>query len=366
MIPLIDLSIEKKLLREIKTGVEKVIDSQSYILGKQLATFESKFAKIIGVRDAIGVANGTDALRLSLRALGIGRGDKVLTVAFTSPFTSVAIVEEGAIPVYCDVDELTWTIDAKDCERKIDKHVKAIMPVHIYGNPSNMEAIIKIAENYNLKVIEDACQAHMASISGKKVGTFGDAAAFSFYPTKNLGGMGDGGIVTTNNKTVSKLVRSLRHGGQTRRFWHEYNGINSRLDEIQAAILIQKLKTISNLGLMRAQIVKRYKSALKYLPITFQASLVNARSANHLFVIRTQWRDKLSYYLKKQGIETGIYYPYGVHQLPSFVAFSKGAKLVVTENLLKEVLALPLYPNLSQRDQDYIVKCIKKFYGYDR
>lgn len=364
MIPLIDLSLDKKLSHAIKASVEKVIDSKFYILGKQLEQFEKKFAKALDVYDAIGVASGTDALRLSLRALGIGKDDKVLTVAFTSPFTSVAIVEEGAIPVYCDVDESTWTIDPIDCEKKIDKRVKAIMPVHIYGNPANMAVILKLAKKYHLKVVEDACQAHMATISDKKVGSFGDAASFSFYPTKNLGGMGDGGIVTTNNKTVSKLVRFLRHGGQTKRFWHLHKGVNSRLDEIQAVILMEKLKVISKFNLKREQIVNRYKSSLKDLPIAYQTSFPNSKSANHLFVVRVPARDKLNKYLENKGVETGIYYPYGVHKLPSFAAFSKGVQLKVTDNLLKDVLALPLYPSLSRKDQDIIVDSIREFYKH--
>ena len=242
MIPLVDLSIDRQLLRKIRLAIDEVVDSNSFILGKRLEEFENKFAGFIGTKYACGVASGTDALRLSLRALGIGRGDKVLTVALTSPFTVIAIIEEGAIPVFCDVDEKTWTIDPVDVEKKVDKKTKAIIPVHLFGNPCDMDAILKIAKDYNLRVIEDACQAHGAKFRGKMIGSFGDAGTFSFYPTKNLGAFGDAGIITTNDLKVAKMIKILRHGGQTKRFWHEYQGINSRLDEIQAAVLSVRLK----------------------------------------------------------------------------------------------------------------------------
>src|SRR4030042_2981152 len=198
MIPLIDLALDKKLASEIKKQIIDVVDSKNYILGTKLESFEKKFAKFIGVKYAVGVGNGTDALRLSLRALGIGWGDKVLTVSLTSPFTAIAIIEEGAIPVFCDVDEATWTIDITDAKKKVDKKTKAIIPVHLFGNPCDMSSILKFAKENDLKVIEDACQAHGAKYQGKTIGSFGVTAAFSFYPTKNLGAFGDAGIITTN------------------------------------------------------------------------------------------------------------------------------------------------------------------------
>src|SRR3989344_4187496 len=223
MIPLIDLTIDVETEKTIKREIIKVVESKSYILGKRVEIFEKKFAKFIGTKYAIGVGNGTDALRLCLRALNVGKGDKVLTVALTSPFTVLAILEEGAIPVFCDV-----------AEKKIDRKTKAILPVHLFGNPCVMNAVIKLAEKYKLKVIEDAFQAHGASYKNNMIGSFGDCAAFSFYPTKNLGAMGDGGILVTSNKKIAEMAKILRHGGQTKRFWHKYRGINSRLDEIQA------------------------------------------------------------------------------------------------------------------------------------
>lgn len=361
MIPLIDLSLNPKLLEEIKTAIDKVVDSKSYILGERLKSFEEKFAKYLGADYAIGVGNGTDALRLVLRALKIGAGDKVLTVAFTSPFTSIAIVEEGATPIYCDVDEKTWTLDLADAAKKLDKNVRAIMPVHIYGNPCDMKAILKFAKDNNLKVIEDACQAHGAEINGKKAGTFGDGAAFSFYPTKNLGGMGDGGAVATNSEKLANQVRLLRHGGQTKRFWHEYRGFNSRLDEMQAAILEAKLKHLDDFNRERERLVQNYEQELASLPITFQQSFTGASSAHHLFLIRTKKRDALKEFLEGNEIVSDLYYPYPINAQPAFRKYS-GGNLNITNMLSRELLALPLYPSMESKDQEKVISSIKRFF----
>lgn len=362
MIPLIDLSEEKSFIKRLKKDVGDVIDSKSYILGKHLESFEKKFSKFIGAKHAIGVGNGTDALRIALRALGVGRGDKVLTVSFTSPFTSIAILEEGAIPVYCDVDLDTWTMDTKDIEKNIDKKVKAIMPVHIYGNPADMQTISKVAKKNKLYVIEDACQAHGASINNKNVGNWGNAAAFSFYPTKNLGAYGDAGMVVTNSLRLSKFMKLLRHGGQTKRFWHVYPGFNSRLDEVQSAILEAKLDLLKNKNEKRKFLAKRYQKFLSDLPMKFQKVNDQNKSAWHLFVIRLKERAQLKKFLEKRGIASDIYYPYPVHKQPLFKNFIKNA-LNNTELLSSELLALPLYPRLSTADQDRVIVAIREFFG---
>ena len=267
MIPLIDLSLAKKTKSLIFVKIDKVIERKNYILGESVFKFERDFAKFIGTRFAVGVGNGTDAIRLALRALGVGRGEKVLTVSFTSPFTVIAILEEGAIPVFVDVDEKTWTIHLSHAERKIDKMTRAIVPVHIFGNPSDMGKVKKLARIYKLHVIEDACQSHGAVYKNKKVGAIGDVGAFSFYPTKNLGGIGDGGMVVTNSKKIAQKVKLLRHGGQTKRFWHELRGVNSRLDEVQAAILDVKLKHLAHDNKKRKKLAARYKRFLRNLTI---------------------------------------------------------------------------------------------------
>lgn len=362
MIPLIDLSIEEELKNQIKSKVDKIIDSKSYILGQELENFEREFAKFIGCSHAIGVGNGTDALRLALRANGIGQGDKVLTVSLTSPFTAISIVEENATPVFCDVNEQTWTIDINDCEAKMDKKVKAIMPVHIYGNPADMQKLRKFAKGHNLKIIEDACQAHGASIGNKNVGNFSDAAAFSFYPTKNLGGLGDGGIVVTNNASLAKKIKLLRHGGQTKRFWHVLKGVNTRLDEMQAGILSVKLKWLKKHNSKRLHLVQRYQKSFEGLPVSFQKTLNGSQSAHHLFVIRTKNRSKLHNYLTANNVSADIYYPHPVHKQPSFTSFSKSA-LPKTDLLAKELLALPLFPTMNFKQQDQVISKVKSFFG---
>jgi len=359
-IKLIDLSLKEDLRSEILKDVANVIDSKNYVLGKNLEVLEKNFSKFCQARWAVGVGNGTDALRLCLRALGVGRGDKVLTVAFTSPFTALAILEEGATPVFCDIDDETLTLDVKDVEKKVDKKTKAIICVHIYGNPCNMQKIQKIAKLHKLKIIEDACQAHGAKYHGKHVGNFSDAAAFSFYPTKNLGAMGDAGMVVTNSASVARKIKLLRHGGQTRRFWHEFIGINSRLDEIQAAILNIKLKNLENQNKKRRACAQFYQSKLSDMPIRFQKLQANSVSSYHIFTIRTKLRDKLKKYLASSGIEGDIYYPYPVHLQPLFAKYAK--RLPVTEKVCREILAVPVHQNLTLKDKDLIVKSIRSFF----
>lgn len=362
MIPLIDLSTDRKMRLAIIRSLTDVFDSKNYILGSRLESFEKKFAKFIGARHAIGLANGTDALRMGLRAFDIGAGDNVLTVSFTSPFTTIAIIEEGAIPVFADVDEKTWTMDPEDAERKINKKTKAIMPVHIYGNPCDMAGILKLAKKYKLAVIEDACQAHGAMIGKDKIGTFGDVAAFSFYPTKNLGGIGDGGMAVTNSRKTADLIRLLRHGGQTKRFWHVYRGFNSRLDEIQAAVLEVKLPELNKNNALRSRIASRYRRELGGLPVKFQESFKGAFSANHLFVIRSRKRDALRKFLLDRGVFSDLYYPYPIHMQPAFKKFSK-SKLKITEILSRELLALPLFPGLTVKDQSKIITTVGDFFA---
>jgi len=361
MIPLLDLTLDKKLLDKITKEITRVVDSKSYILGAKLESFEKKFAKFIRVKYAIGVGNGTDALRLALRALGIGQGDKVLTVSLTSPFTAIAIVEEGAIPVFCDVDEKTWTIDIADAKKKIDKKTKAIIPVHLFGNPCDMDSILKFAKENNLKVIEDACQAHGAKYKGKMIGSFGDAAAFSFYPTKNLGAFGDAGMVTTNNSKVTKMIKLLRHGGQTKRFWHQFKGINSRLDEIQAAILELKLEELEKNNKKRQLLAKKYQKELQDLPLKFQQNFEGTNSIYHLFVIGTPRRNALKKFLAAEGIVSDIYYPYPVHMQRAFKKYAKG-DLRITRRLTKEFLAIPMYPSLTFKNQKKVIRSIRKFF----
>lgn len=361
MIPVTDLSQDQETLKEILQAITVVARSSSFILGDNLEAFEKKFGEFIGSPYVCGVGNGTDALRFSLRALGIGRGDKVLTVSFTSPFTVIAILEEGAIPVFCDIDPETWTIDAKDAERKIDPGVAAIIPVHIYGNPCDMGKILDLAKETKIKVIEDACQAHGAMIGNKFVGTFGDTAAFSFYPTKNLGAFGDGGAITTNDEKVFETLRVLRHGGQTKRFWHQVVSAHSRLDEIQAAVLQVKLTRLLLENEKRALIAKKYRDKLSDLPVKFQMVLPGTKSSNHLFVITTKERDELKKFLESKGIASDIHYPYPTYTQPAFRKY-KDRRLDVTEDIQAKILSLPIYPSLKTEDQDKVISEIRSFF----
>ena len=361
MIPLFDLKLSKKTESQILKEIKTTIESNTFILGNNVESFEKSFSKYLGVKFSVGVANGTDALTLALKALGIKKGDKVLTVALTSPFTALAIINSGAIPVFCDVDKNTWTIDVDDAQKKIDKNTRVIMPVHLFGNPCNMKAILDLAKNYKLKVIEDACQAHGAKIGREMAGSLGNAAAFSFYPIKNLGAMGDAGMVVTNNNNLSRLLKILRHGGQTKRFWHTYLGINSRLDEIQAAILRTKLKYLARQTQRRVMLASRYIKSLPDLPIGFQKSFNGSQSSYHLFVIRTEKRDRLKNYLRENGVETGIYYPHPIHKQPAFRQYWQG-KLKVTELLTKKLLAIPVYPTLLQKQQNVVINKIRSFF----
>ncbi len=362
MIPFIDLATDKKTLREVARATNKVFASKNYILGEYTERFEQKFAKYLGCAFAVGVGSGTDALRLALRALGVGQGDRVLTTIFTSPFTALAIIEEGAIPVFCDIDERTWTISTDDAQKKIGEGVKAMVPVHIYGNPCDMWEILKFAQRFKIKVIEDASQAHGATLGGKKLGSFGNAGAFSFYPTKNLGAYGDGGVVTTNDRQLATMLKYLRNGGQTKKFWHQYRGVNSRLDELQAAILEVKLKHLSEANKKRHILANRYKEKLSGLPIGFQGSYLGAKTANHLFVVRVTARNHLKKYLQDRGVGCDIYYPWPLDKMPIFKTFAKGS-LPIAEKINREILALPLYPTLSIKDQDIVIKTINEFYS---
>lgn len=360
-IKLIDLSIKSELKEKIIKKVGAIIDSNNYILGENLKSFEKSFARFCGVKWAIGVGNGTDALRLCLRALGVGQGDKVLTVSFTSPFTSLAILEEGAIPVFCDIDDETLTIDLADAQKKVDKDTKAIICVHIYGNLCDMIELEKFARKHKLKIIEDACQAHGSYYMDKHAGTFGDAGAFSFYPTKNLGAMGDGGAVITNNAKLAKTIKLLRHGGQAKRFWHVLRGINSRLDEIQAAILEIKLKKIKDENRKRNKNAKFHIEKLASLPVGFQKVRDESVSSYHIFIVRTKLRDGLKKYLSNKGIESDVYYSYPVHLQPLFTKYR--TKLPVTEKVCREILAIPVHPNLTVSDKTWIVESIKSFFN---
>jgi len=365
-IPQVDLKAQYKLIKkEINVAILKVLNSTTFILGENVKKFEEEFAKFCNVKYAVGVGNGTDALYLALRACGISRGDEVITQPNTFIATVEAITLNGAKPVFVDINPQTYNIDANKIKKVITKKTKAIIPVHLYGQPVDMDHILKIAKKYRLKVIEDAAQAHGAEYKGKKVGSLGDVACFSFFPAKNLGAYGDGGIIVTNNEKIAKKIIMLRNHGRVEKYKHLMEGVNSRLDELQAAILRVKLRYLDKWNKARRQRAKIYDEVFKHLEevgtpfVPFWATPVF-----YVYTIRVKEREKLREYLKKKGISTGIYYPIPLHLQPAYkyLNYKKG-DFPEAEKAAKEILSLPMYPELSRKEQNFIIQKIKTFFG---
>lgn len=373
-IPLVDLKIQyKNIKKEINKAVLNIIKKGNFILGENVELLEKEIAKYTGCKFAVGCASGTDALILSLRAVGIKAGDEVITSPFTFFATATSITSTGATPVFVDIDEKTYNINCDLIEEKITKKTKAIIPVHIFGQMADMEKINEIAKKYNLKIIEDACQSIGAQQKWKntsdklyKAGGVGDTGCFSFFPSKNLGGYGDGGIVTTNDFDIAEKIRMLRVHGSKKRYYHDMLGYNSRLDEIQAAILRVKLRYLNIWNKKRQENAKYYnKKFSKYnLPVIPPYCKEGNRHIYNCYVVRVKDRDKLSEFLKKEGISTLIHYPVPLHLQPalSFLKYKVG-DFPVTEKVCNEVLSLPMYPELTHAQIDFIVDKIAKFYS---
>lgn len=340
---------------EIDEAIHRVLESGSYILGEEVRHFESEYAKYLGAKHCWGVANGTDALHIALTACGVGPGDEVITVSHTAVATVSAIRMCQAKPVFVDIDKSTYTMDTSLLSSMITERTKAIIPVHIYGHPANLDEICRIAKLNNLYVIEDCAQAHGAKYRERLVGTIGDISCFSFYPTKNLGALGDGGAVVTDNQVLSEKIYSLREYGWQERFKSEINGWNSRLDELQAAILRVKLKYLTVTNEARISLAKTYTENLNSDVFTLPVSQNHCKHVYHLFVIRTQNRDRWFKYLRSKNIGVSIHYPYPVHKQPAYLEFS--CELPETEKTCEEILSLPLYPELGERI-NYIIQTI--------
>ena len=366
MIPFVDLKIQYDSIKdEIDEAIQNVLNNTSFIMGEELKKFEIEFARFCDVKYAIGVANGSDALILALRACGIGKGDEVITVPHTFISTAEAITHIGGKIVFVDIDPKTYTIDVSKIEDKITKKTKAIIPVHLYGQPSDMRPIMELAKEYNLKIIEDAAQAHGAEYKGKKVGSIGDVGCFSFYPGKNLGAYGDAGMITTNSKEIVKRVKLLRnHGRITKKYEHEIEGYSSRLDNLQAAILRVKLKYLNQWNDMRRKNARKYNGLLNNIGgiITlYEADY--AKHVYHLYVIRAEGRDKLREELKSKGIATGIHYPIPLHLQPAYnyLGYKRG-DFPIAEECSKEILSLPMFAELRENLIIEICYWIKNFY----
>ena len=368
-IPLVDLKEQfQPLKKEIMTEIEGVLDKMQLFLGENVYQLEREFADYCGARFAVGVGSGTDALYLSLRAMGVGHGDEVITVANSFIATAEAIVHAGARPVFVDIDAETYTIDATKVEAAITGRTKAVLPVHLYGHPADMVPIMAIARRHGLRVIEDACQAHGAEYKGVKVGTIGDAGAFSFYCSKNLGAYGEGGMVVTKDREIATQVQMLRDHGRNGKYHHATMGTNSRLDEIQSAILRVKLRHLDEWNTMRRALAAEYNSQLFGIEeIVRPTERAHAEHVYHLYVIRTPDREGLRARLRRHNIETGIHYPIPVHlQQALLAAGHSGGSLPVTESVSQEILSLPMYPELTVDQVHYISQSVKDYFRPQR
>jgi dTDP-4-amino-4,6-dideoxygalactose transaminase len=363
MIPFIDLKREyAEIKKEVSESIQRVIENSSFILAEEVEKFENEFSSYIGVKHGIGVNSGSDAIFLTLKALGISKGDEVITVSHTFIATADAIARNEATPVFVDIDPETYCMDTKKIEERITKRTKAILPVHIYGHPADMDAILEIAQAHDLYVIEDACQAHGAEYKGRKVGSLCDAGCFSFYPIKNLGAYGDGGIIVTNNEEIAARLRMLRNYGQRQKYHHEFIGINSRLDEIQAAILRVKLKHLNEWNSKRRENAELYNELLLSTEIITPTEK-NSKHAYHLYVIRSKERDALQQYLEKNGIQTLIHYPIPVHKQRAYLNLCSSCYLPITEEICNEILSLPMFPQLTEKEIESVAKAIVNFHS---
>ena len=361
-IPFLDLT-PRADAHDVRAAIERVIARGWFILGPEVEAFESEFATAMGAAHAVGVGNGTDAIALILRALGIGPGDEVITTPLSAAYSALAVMMTGARPVFADIDRDRLTLDPEQAARAIGPRTRAILPVHLYGQPADMTALERLAARHDLAIVEDCCQAHLATTGGRPVGTIGVAGAFSFYPTKNLGALGDGGAVVTNDRALAERIRRLRNGGQTDRYHHGEPGINSRLDEIQAAILRARLAFLPQWTARRRALAARYRAALgsgsAAGPDRIEVPLEqDPGHVYHLFVVRVHGvRDDLQAQLAADGVETLIHYPLPIPRQPA-LAGQQPADCPIAEEVCGEILSLPLHPGLSERDVDAVAGAV--------
>ena len=345
---------------EIDQAIQRTLESGQYILGNEVASFENEFASYVGVSQAVGVSSGTAALYLALRACDIGPGDLVLTVSHTAVATVAAIELTGASPLFVDIDPATFTMDVERLDDAFVKYrgaIKAILPVHIYGHPARISEIVQIAARHSVRVVEDCAQAHGARWKDRMVGTFGDVAAYSFYPTKNLGALGDGGAVVTNDEELARRLRSLREYGWEQRYVSKTTGVNSRLDELQAAILRVKLRHLDEDNRRRITIAEAYSNALAgHEALTIPQTLSQATHVYHQYVVRTRSRESLQTFLRDNGIGTAVHYPLPVHQQPAYADRTRSTEsLRHTEAAAGEILSLPMFPELHPQQLQTVV-----------
>lgn len=358
----LDLKPNQVLKRSLLKKIGQILNSGNFILGEEVKNFEKEFAKYLGVKFCIGVGNGLEAIQISLMALGVDKGDEVITTPISAVATTLAILAVGAKPIFVDTDQ-NGLIDTNLIEQKITKKTKAILPVHLYGNPVNLNKIQTICKKYHLFLVEDAAQAHGSTYHGKKLGTFGKLGCFSFYPTKNLGALGDGGAIVTNNKKLATVCRQIRDYGQKGKYHHIRYGLNSRLDELQAAFLNVKLANLERENKKRNLLAQRYLRNLNNLPLEIITPEPNSFSCFHQFVIRVKKRDELQKFLAKNGIPTLIHYP---KIIPDQLFLKKEygrTNLPVARDFVKKCLSLPCHPKMTNDDVDYISEQVIKFFN---
>src|SRR5437660_7296903 len=362
-VPFVDLGAQYRTIEgEIGEATSRVIQQSDFILGREVSLFEEEFAAFCEAKYAIGVDSGTSALELALRAYDIGPGDEIITAANSFIASALAISHAGARPILVDVDPSTYTADVSAIESAITPRTKAVLPVHLYGHPAHMDPIRELADKHGLVIIEDACQAHGTRYKGRRAGSLGHAAAFSFYPGKNLGAYGDGGIVVTNDRGIAKRLEMLRNYGQKEKYQHLFRGYNRRLDTLQAAVLRVKLKYLEKWNAARRSNAVLYHKFLEGCGVVLPGEAGGAESVWHLYVIRIEQRDVLREHLISQGISAGIHYPIPIHLQPAYrdLGYKRG-EFPVTESYAQELLSLPMYAEMTQGQIEYVSKTIWAF-----
>ncbi|MDZ7267409.1 MAG: DegT/DnrJ/EryC1/StrS family aminotransferase [candidate division KSB1 bacterium] len=363
-IPFLDMTRQHVTLQpEIEAAMARVCRRAWFILGEELEAFEQEFAAYLGARFGVGVGSGTEALHLALLACGVQPGDEVITVPNTAVPTISAISFAQATPVLVDIDPDTFTMNVAQVEAAITARTRVLLPVHLYGQTADLAPLLEIARRHNLRVVEDACQAHGATYGRRKAGTCGDAGCFSFYPSKNLGAYGDAGLVCTDQPEIAERLRLLRNYGQTRRYYHATKGFNSRLDELQAAILRTKLPHLDRWNARRQELAQRYDELLRDLPLTLPRRAAHGQHVFHLYVVRTPQRDQLCAFLTERGVQTIIHYPVPVHLQEAYRDLNLAAGcLPEAEHAAREIVSLPLYPEMRAEEIEFVAACIREFF----
>ncbi len=363
-VPFVDLRPQHRALGdELRAAFARILESASFILGSEVERFEEAFARYLGCRYVVSVSSGTAALHLALLGLGIGPGDEVVTTPHTFIATTEAITAVGARPVFADIDPVSYTLDPGRVEAAITRNTKAIVPVHLYGQPADMDPLLSTAKRHGIAVVEDACQAHGAEYRSRKVGTLGDAGCFSFFPSKNLGCCGEGGAVATNNAALAERVSMLRAHGSRRKYEHRFPGFNLRMEALQGAVLSAKLKHLDSWNELRRAIATRYKLRLAEAGVVLPTEMPYARHVYHLYVVQSPERDALRGHLAAWGIETGLHYPVPVHLQEAYRHLGyREEDFPVTESVTRHIVSLPMFSEMTHEAVDYVASAIEDFH----